>query len=407
MGFFMNNATPSPWLTLVGWGEDGTAGLTPASQTALQQAEIIFGAQRHLSLLPQDLTGVVKPWPVPFADGIPELLALRGRNVVMLVSQDPFWFGAGTVLARELAPAEWTALPAPSTFSLAAARLGWGLESTTCMGLHAAPLTRLRPHLSPGQRLLVLLRNGDAVAELARWLDETGFGPTDLTVLEALGGDRERIRQCRAADYALNDVQHPVAVALAVNGDGPVLTAASGLDDALFDHDGQLTKRPMRALTLSALAPRPGELLWDIGTGSGSIAIEWLLAHPANRAIGFERDAERLNRARANAERLGVDHLTLVEGAAPDAFINQPAPDAVFVGGGLSEALLNALVEQLPTGTRLVANAVTLESEALLTHWQGLRGGELLRIELATARPLGARRGWRSHYPIVQWQVCL
>ncbi|MCH8553140.1 MAG: precorrin-6y C5,15-methyltransferase (decarboxylating) subunit CbiE [Natronospirillum sp.] len=403
----MDKETLSPWLTIVGWGENGTAGLTPASRTALEQAEFIFGAERHLAVLPEGLSATVKTWPVPFADGLPELLARRGRKVVMLASQDPFWFGAGTVLTEHLDFSEWTALPAPSTFSLAAARLGWALEQTVCLGLHAAPLTRLRPHLAPGQRLLVLLRNGDAVADLATWLDKTGFGHSRMTVLEALGGEREQVRSCRAGDYALQDVHHPVAVGLEVSGDGPVLSCGSGLDDDLFEHDGQFTKRPIRALTLSALAPRPGELLWDIGAGSGAIAIEWLLAHPANRAIAFEENAERAVRARSNADNLGADRLTLVEGPAPDILEGQPHPDAVFIGGGLSEELLSALTRLLPAGTRLVANAVTLESEALLTRWQSVCGGELLRVEMATASPLGKRRGWRARYPIVQWQTVL
>lgn len=403
----MDSETTSQWLTLVGWGEDGTAGLSAASREALESAEVIFGAQRHVALLPPELTAKARPWPVPFAEGLPELLARRGRSTLMLVSQDPFWFGAGSVLANHLKPSEWIALPAPSTFSLAAARLGWALECTTCLGLHAAPLGRLRPHLAPGQRLMVLLRNGDAVPQLAGWLTERGFGATELTILEALGGERERIRQVRADACTFSDVRHPVAVALAVAGAGPVITGANGLDDALFEHDGQLTKRPVRALTLSALAPRPGELLWDIGTGSGSIAIEWLLAHPANRAIGFEADAERLARARRNAEQLGTDRLGLVEGRAPDVLAGQSAPDAVFIGGGLSEDLLSHLSRTLAAGTRLVANAVTLESEAMLSRWQAELGGELLRVELASATPLGRRRAWRSQYPVVQWRTVL
>ena len=407
MGNAQTSQQTSQWLTLVGWGENGTAGLTAASREALDATEMIFGAQRHLALLPPELSHKTAVWPVPFAEGLPELLARRGRNTAMLVSQDPFWFGAGSVLAEHLNPSEWVALPAPSTFSLAAARLGWALDKTPCLGLHAAPLSRLRPHLAPGQRVLALLRNGESVSTLAAWLTERGFGPTELTVLEALGGERERIRHTRADDFALREVQHPVAVALEFAGDGPVLTGASGLDDSLFEHDGQLTKRPVRALTLSALAPQPGERLWDIGTGSGSIAIEWLLAHPANHAIGFEADPERLGRARRNADQLGVDRLKLVQGEALDALADQPLPDAVFVGGGLSEALLTRLSRMLPTGTRLVANAVTLESEALLSQWQAKLGGDLLRVELAAAAPLGSRRGWRSQYPIVQWRVQL
>lgn len=391
-------------MTIIGLGEDGPAGLTDASRAALAAAEVVTGAARHLALLP-GLAAEVRVWPVPFADGIAPLLALRGRRVVMLASGDPFWFGAGSVLARHLAPGEWRAFPGPSVFALAAARLGWGIDSLACLGLHAAPLTRLRPHLAPGRRAVVTLRDGAAAGELARWLTGEGFGATVLHVLEALGGPRERQRSVTARDCALDDVQHPVAVALEVAGGGAVLGGASGRADSWFAHDGQISKRPLRALALSALAPRPGELLWDIGAGSGSIGIEWLLSHPANRAIGFEGDATRAARARENALRLGADRLVVVEGRAPAVLQGQPLPDAVFIGGGLSAALLEALFALLPGGARLVAHAVTLESEALLAQWQAARGGSLLRIELAEAAPLGTRRGWKSVWPVVQWSV--
>lgn len=393
-----------PWLTILGLGEDGPEGLSAASHAALAAAEVIMGAARHLALLP-DLTAQTIPWPVPFADGIPRLLALRGKRVVMLASGDPFWFGAGTSVMRHLAPGEWRALPAPSTFSRAAARLGWPLEDTVCLGLHAAPLTRLRPHLAPGTRLIVLLRDGAAVSELAAYLEAQGVGATQMTVMEALGGPREQVRRLPAAGFALTDIAHPVAVALEPAGDAAVPHRASGQPDSLFDHDGQITKRPVRALTLSALAPRPGERLWDIGAGSGSIAIEWLLAHPACQAVAIEADAGRADRLRANADRLGMDRLVLVRGRAPEALAGLPAPDAVFIGGGLSAALLATLWQVLPPGCRLVANAVTLESEALLTQAQADHGGSLLRIELAEAAPLGARRGWKAFYPVVQWSV--
>ena len=390
-------------------GEDGPDGLPPASREALARAEIVAGAARHLSLLPP-LEAELLQWPSPFADGIPQLLAHRGRRVVMLASGDPFWFGAGTTLARHLQAGEWTALPAPSTFSLAAARLGWPLEGTVCLGLHAAPLPRLRPHLAAGVRALVLLRDGRAVGELAERLCGWDFGETRLHVLEALGGPRERIRRMRASDYAPADVSHPdvshpVAAALEVAGAGPALPQAAGRPDGWFEHDGQLSKRPVRALTLSALAPRPGELLWDIGAGSGSVGIEWLLAHPAMRAIAFEADAGRAARARSNAAALGADRLSVIEGKAPDVLEGRPLPDAVFIGGGLSPALLERLWRLLPAGTRLVANAVTLESESLLAEWQVRAGGSLLRLELAEAAPLGSKRGWLPARPIVQWSV--
>ncbi|MGP9679850.1 precorrin-6y C5,15-methyltransferase (decarboxylating) subunit CbiE [Halomonas sp. AOP27-A1-41] len=399
----MAEVNKTPWLTLLGWGESGTAGLTAASCEQLERAEIVFGAHRHLRLLPP-LNADIREWPVPFLDGIPALLNERGRRVVMLVSGDPFWFGAGTSVARHLEASEWIAVSSPSTFSLAAARLGWPLERCTCLGLHAKPLTRLRPYLQSGQRLLVLLRDGAAVAELAALVKTFGFGGSQLNVLEALGGEGERIRTLRMDEALPEDIAHPVAVGIEVAGNGPAIPLTPGLADSFFEHDGQITKQAVRSLTLSALSPRFGERLWDIGTGSGSIAIEWLLAHPDNQAIGFEQHPERAARARRNAESLGVDWLEINEGRAPEVLENAPLPDAVFIGGGLSQELLDALWQVLPSGTRVVANAVTLESEALLVHWQQQAGGELLRLELAHAAPMGTRRGWKSSYPIVQWR---
>lgn len=365
---------------------------------------MIAGPPRHLALLPA--TGAERlVWPAPFAEGIPRLLALRGRRVVMLVSGDPFWFGAGSVLARHLAPGEWRALPAPSTFALAAARLGWPIETTLCLGLHAAPLARLRPHLAPGVRAVVLLRDGAAAAELARALEAWGFGESRLVLLEALGGPRERLREAVAAGFALEGIAHPVAAAVEVAGAGFALPRAPGLPEELFDHDGQITKAPQRALALAALAPRPGERLWDVGAGSGSVGIEWLLAHPATEAVAVEADPARAARIRANAAALGADRLAVVEGRAPEALAGLPPAQAVFVGGGLSAALIEALWARLAPGARIVAHAVTLESEALLAEARAARGGRLLRIELAEAAPLGRRTGWLPARPVVQWSV--
>jgi precorrin-6Y C5,15-methyltransferase (decarboxylating) len=395
-----------PWLTIIGIGEDGADGLCSAARTALEQARIVTGAPRQLALLPP-LKAERLTWPVPFEDGIAPLLARRGEAVVLLASGDPFWFGAGASIARHLERSEWIAHPAPSTFSIAAARLGWSLQEVMCHGLHATPLARIRRDLAPGGRAILLLRDGAAVGELAAYLTECGFGASTLHVLEALGGPRERVRVVRADGFSFDDVAHPVAVGIAIAGDGIIMPHASGIADEWFKHDGQITKRPVRAMTLSALAPHPGEMLWDIGAGSGSVAIEWLLSHPTTQAIAFEADPVRAARAHANAARLGVDRLSVIEGRAPAVLDGRIRPDAIFIGGGLSEALLEAIIG-LPGGsTRLVANAVTLESEALLTQWHARRGGELLRIEMANAAPLGSRRGWKASYPLVQWSVTL
>jgi precorrin-6Y C5,15-methyltransferase (decarboxylating) len=396
-------ADSQAWLTIVGIGEEGWDGLTAPARAAIEAADSVMGAPRHLLLLAEQGRAERIVWPVPFAEGVPMLLDRRGERVVMLASGDPFWFGAGSVVTRHLEPGEWVAHPAPSTLSLAAARLGWPVETIQSVGLHARPVETLRPHLAPGRRVLALMRDGTSVTGLAAWLVKQGLGDSTLTVLEALGGPRERVRRTTANALDWTDIAHPVAVTIEPAGPGRVLPRASGLDDDWFDHDGQITKRPVRALALSALAPRSGELLWDIGTGSGSVAIEWLLSDPTTRAVGFERDPVRLVRAAANAARLGVERLELVEGDAVAHLADRPHPDAVFVGGGLSPQLVEAL-RTLPH-CRLVAHAVTLETEALLTQCHSRFGGELLRIELAQARPLGTKRGWKANYPIMQWLV--
>ncbi|MEO1679328.1 MAG: precorrin-6y C5,15-methyltransferase (decarboxylating) subunit CbiE [Pseudomonadota bacterium] len=395
----------TPWLTIVGIGEDGPDGLAPEARRALGAAEVIVGPPRHLGLLPA-LNAEHIEWPVPYADGVPILLAQRGRQTVALASGDPFFFGAGAILAQHLDRGEWSCVPARSCFSLAASRLGWPLQSTACRGLHAAPVARLRPDLAQGARIIATMRDGATVADLARWLTAEGFGATQVHILEALGGPRERIRAVRAVTGAPDDVIHPVAVALEVAG-GLTMPRTSGLADTWFDHDGQITKRPVRALTLSALAPLPGEHLWDIGAGSGSISIEWLLSTPTARATAVEPREDRAERIRANAARLGADRLHVVAGAAPAALDGLDPPQAVFVGGGLDASLLADLEARLPTGTRLVANAVTVESEALLLEASSRLGGDVVRFALSHLEPLGSKRGWDSARPIVQWSVTL
>ncbi len=393
------------WLTIIGIGEEGgEEGLTPQAQAKLAAAEIIFGGARHLALA--NAGGRGQPWPVPFS--ITPLLACRGRQVVALCSGDPFWFGAGSLLAEALEPEEWVALPSPSTFSRAAARLGWRLEGTICLGLHAAPFARARAHLTHGARLICLLRGPDAVTPFAAWLATTGFGASRLWLLEALGSERERVLSGTVAEFAvLPPCIGPVAMAVEAAG-SLGLPRAPGLPEELFKHDGQITKRAVRALTLSALAPRPGEHLWDIGAGSGSVSIEFLLASVTGRASLVEADATRAARAQSNAEAFGVEErLSLLEARAPEGLETLNRPDAIFIGGGASETLLQRLWALAPAGTRLIANAVTLESEALFTQWAAAKGGTLTRLDIAEAQPLGQMRGWVPARPVVQWSVIL
>ncbi|MGL4310029.1 MAG: precorrin-6y C5,15-methyltransferase (decarboxylating) subunit CbiE [Paracoccaceae bacterium] len=393
------------WLTVIGMGEDGPTGLSDIARAEIAKAELVFAAPRHHAIAGTPVDKA-RDWPVPF--DVAPLLEQRGRQTVVLASGDPFWFGAGGSLAQHLADEEWEIIPAPSTFSLAAARMGWRIEETACHGLHAAPFARLRPDLANGAQLIVLVRDGAAVSALAKYLTDNGFGNSWLWVMEALGGPRERIRDMAAKTYALADVAHPVTVAVEAEADGPNagLSRANGLPDNLFAHDGQITRAAVRALTLAALAPRPGDVLWDIGAGSGSVSVEFLLSAPRTRTFALEPKATRAANIRTNSAAFGLeDRLHLIESGAPDGLAGLPDPQAVFLGGGGSDEVLEVLWARLRPGTRIVANAVTLETEAMYIRWQAAKGGSLLRFDLAEAAPLGQFRGWRANYPVVQWSV--
>lgn len=394
------------WLSIVGIGEDGIDGLSTAARELVQRAEIVFGGRRHLALAAPLIRGAARPWPSPFEGAVKEVLEHRGRAVCVLASGDPYLYGIGSLLARHVDPREVQALPAPSAFSLAAARLGWALADTAQLSLHARALDLVRPHLQPGARVLALTSDGQAPAALARLLTSAGFGASRLTVLEALGGPRERIRSTSAAQLDLDciDDLNVVAIEAAAHPTARVIARAVGLSDALFEHDGQITKREIRAITLSSLAPRRGELLWDIGAGAGSVAIEWMLADASLRAIAVERNAERTARIKRNATAFGVPGLVVIEGAAPAVLENLEPPDAIFIGGGAGDpGVLDRCVLALRSGGRLVVNAVTLETESLVLERRTSLGGELIQIAVAHAAPLGSKTGWRPAMPVTQW----
>jgi len=395
----MASSRAIPWLTIIGIGEDGLAGLSVASRNALEKAETVFGGERHLKLAAIDGRG--KPWPVPFEANC--VLSCRGRPTVVLASGDPFWHGAGRSLAAHLEQGEWIAHPAPSTFSLAAARLGWPLESTVCIALHAAPFERLVPLLARGGRVICLVRDASAAASLARWLTARGWGASRVWTLSALGGPREAICESRADGYMVESAATPLAVALEAKGRAG-LPRVSGLADDLFRHDGQITKQAVRALALSALAPRPEERLWDIGAGSGSISSEWALA--GGSAIAIEAREDRAANIAANAENFGLTHrVVVVTAKAPAVLSTLEKPDAVFIGGGLDQAMFDGVWLLLSEGTRIVAHAVTLETESLLADLQRRYGGDLLKIEISHAAPLGRLRSWEAARPVVQWSA--
>jgi precorrin-6Y C5,15-methyltransferase (decarboxylating) len=400
-----DTAASSRWLSIVGIGEDGVEGLSPVARGLIAGAEIVFGGRRHLTLAASLIRGASRPWPSPFDGAVDEVLRHRGRPVCVVASGDPFQYGVGAVLARHIDAREMTVVPAPSAFSLAAARLAWSLPDSVLLSLHGRALDLIRPHLQPQARILALTSDGEGPAALAALLTETGFGTSRLSVLEALGGPRERIRTTTAAEYALSSVDalNTVAIEVEAAPGARVLARTAGLADELFEHDGQITKREIRAVTLSSLAPRRGELLWDIGAGSGSVAIEWMLADPTMRAIAVEQRADRAARARRNAAAFGVPGLEVVEGAAPGALTGLANPDAIFIGGGAEVGVLDAATRALRTGGRLVVNAVTLETEALLLARHAAFGGELIRLAIARADAVGGRTGWRAAMPVTQW----
>jgi precorrin-6B C5,15-methyltransferase / cobalt-precorrin-6B C5,C15-methyltransferase len=400
-------APANPWLSIVGIGEDGIAGLGDEARKLIADAATVFGGKRHLELAGELIAGEAHPWPSPFDTAIAALLARRGQTVCVLASGDPMFFGVGATLSRQVEAGEMRVLPAPSAFSLAAARLGWALQDVTCLSQHGRPLSLLRPHLQPGRRLLVLTSDGDGPAAIAALITELGFGPSRFTVLEALGGPREHLRETVASGFALNHIEPLNLVAIevvAAEQNARILPLAPGIPDDWFEHDGQITKQTVRAVTIAALAPRHAELLWDIGAGSGSISIEWMLRDPSLRAIAVEANAGRAARIRRNADNFGVPAIEIVEGAAPVVLAGLPGPDAIFIGGGGSDpATIDAAIKALKPGGRLVANSVTLETEAALIGRREVHGGDLIRLSVEHAAPIGSMTGWRPAMPVTQW----
>ncbi|NDW04850.1 precorrin-6y C5,15-methyltransferase (decarboxylating) subunit CbiE [Jiella pacifica] len=395
-----------PWLTVVGIGDGGLSSLTGEALDAIDRAGTIFGGERHLAMLGETRAETIL-WDKPFTAALDRLRARAGTPTVVLATGDPMWFGVGATLARHVGPGEMRVLPAPSAFSLAAAKLGWPIQMTACLTVHGRPVDQLSRHLFPAERLLILSENAGSPREIARLLTSRGFGQSRLVVLEHLGGERETIRETLAAGYDIEDGAdlNLVAVECVAGRAATPRPIVAGLPDDAFVHDGKMTKRTLRALAIAALEPMPGALLWDVGAGAGSIAVEWLRAAPRARAVAIEPKPERCAMIAENAATLGVPELLLVEGQAPEAYAGLEVPDAIFIGGGLSDGVFEEAWNALKPGGRMVAHAVTLESEAILIDLHGRLGGELMRIAIDRAETVGPFRGFKPAMPVVHWHL--
>ncbi len=394
----------TPWLSVVGIGEDGLAGLTPAARALVDGAAVLIGGDRHLAMVPDDGRERL-PWPSPLKAIRPELERRRGRPVCVLATGDPQWYGVGARLCRWFDRDEISIVPAPSAFSLACARMGWSLPDIEVLTLHGRPLATLAAHLYPGARLLALTENGETPMRAARLLCSLGYGDSRLTVLEQMGGPRENTVAATAAAWGDRSAAalNTLAIECVAGPDAALLPRVPGLPDEAYRHDGQLTKREVRAATLAVLSPIPGQLLWDVGAGCGSVAIEWLRGALGARAVAVERDPGRAKLIADNANALGTPLLTIVERTAPEALGGLDRPDAVFVGGGLTaDGLLDVCWQALAPGGRLVANAVTIEGERALFECRDRIGGGLTRIAVSHAKPLGSFTGWRPSLPVTQ-----
>ncbi|PAX60146.1 precorrin-6y C5,15-methyltransferase (decarboxylating) subunit CbiE [Brunnivagina elsteri] len=396
------------WLSIVGIGEDGLEGLNNIALSLINHAEIIVGGSRHLSMLRKDDLREKLTWKSPIDTSITEILQHQGKSICVLASGNPMCYGIGNTILRHIDISEITIIPAPSTFSLICARLGWSLTEVETLSLCGRSPALLQSYIYRGAKLLILSEGKNTPKMVADILTKRGFGGSKITVLERMGGIQERLIKGIAATWEDMEIADLNAIAVDCIPD-PGMTGFSrlpGLPDNAYHHDGQLTKREVRAVTLSTLAPKPGELLWDIGAGCGSISIEWMRSHSRCRAIAIEQSASRLQYIANNATALGTPNLQIINGTSPAALKDLHQPNAIFIGGGVtSEGLFDICWDILPIGGRLVANVVTIEGEQKLFAWRDQIGGELIRIAIQRAEPIGKFSGWRAIAPVTQWVV--
>lgn len=392
------------WLHIIGMGDNGLDSLSPATRCCLENADVIVGADRHHALT-STLTATRLNWPSPFSALIESLRDLRGKQVAVLATGDPLWYSVGPLIAKHFDPNDILFHPQVSAFQLAATRMGWGMSSVETLTVHGRPSEQVIPFLAPAQKLILLTAGSKTPAEIALILQTNGYGGSQMTVLAHMGGADEQRFDARADAWA-HDVPefHTLAIDCVLDADCAPLPK-TGLPDDAFVSDGTMTKRDIRAITIAKLMPMRGALLWDIGCGSGSVAIEWMRSARDARAIGVERRADRRVMAAENALRLGVPALQLIEGEVQDVMSGLARPDAVFIGGGLTQDSFDAAWSALKPHGRLVVNAVTLEGEALLFHIHKTYGGELVRLAISRAEPVGRLTGWRPSMPLTQWSI--
>jgi len=396
------------WLAILGVGEDGVEGLSPAARTLISQATLVAGGARHLALVAPLIRGEQMRWPRPLTRAIAPILARRPNPVVVLASGNPFCDGIGTLLMTIGPVTETICIPVPSAYALAYTRLGWSMRETSNITFCGRPLAPLAPLLQPGRNIVALSADATTPAAVAAFLTQRGFGPSRIHLMEALGGPQENIRTTTAAGFDLEH-GHPLnllGIEVIPGPDAKIIPLAAGLPDAMFEHDGQLTKQEIRAVTLAKLAPRAGECLWDIGAGSGAVGIEWMLRHPSNTAFAIESDSTRVQRITRNADNLGVPGLAVVQSRAPEAFLPLPTPDAIFFGGGAHRpGMIEAAWTRLRPGGRMVANGVVIETETALFAAQKSFGGTLTRLSVERLDTIGTLHGFRPAMTITQWSA--
>ncbi len=395
------------WLTIIGMGEDGWEALSNRARLAIKSTDVIVGANRLLALLPKTRADIHE-WPQPFSAVVEQIKPLRGRNTVILATGDPMNFGVARKLLEFIPFEEMEIIPQVSAFSLAASRMGWSLPDCDCFTIHGRPAANVEAFIQPSARLLILTEDETSIAEVCRRLITRGFGESKISVLENMGGVGERITNFVANANSNLDWSplNVVSVHCVAGSQAKIFSRVAGLPDDAFVHDGQLTKREVRAATLAALAPAPDQLLWDIGAGCGSVSIEWMRVARGCEAFAIEHNEDRLKMIATNIDQLGTPRLKIIAGKAPEALDGLRAPDAVFIGGGVgNEGVFEAAWSNLKPGGRMVANVVTIEGEMHLYDLQEKHGGELVRMDVSTLTMVGPYRAMKPRMSVVQWRV--